>query len=481
MGEWRLFGTPGPTTLDKGSLSLTRSLDVPRVSRYDVDTETPRPERLVVDLDTTTGALKQLYSSESVRGARDISGKGNHGTFNGTNMNYSSTDKAFVFNGTDDYIDIVQLTPRDAISTATGTGVGTGAWVHSKSFWFKLRSSTDAGILFLLGTNGSTRQIAVQVNGAGQFQYFIYGCNSRVQVNGADWYPDVDRWYHCVTVFKNNETTANGSVLTGREMYIDGVKQTLVALNTQVSLNLNSSRVRFGNQFNTTYLQYQLSNPKLYSVALEPSEVQKLYRLGRTGRSMVISDTAVGIGKVPEAQLDVRGVAQFGSIYAPGTIIQVRTNSDTNSSTGYSALSYTTTDAAGSGNIPIARATGLKASITPRSKKSRIYADFHVLVYFPSMTNVTGARIQCWRKIGSTYTRVYGAPGGHDLHHYDNHTGSLHTYTRVSFVDNSPNTLQECEYELRAMLYGAANAGSLQLGNGGNQPANCILMEIGGE
>jgi hypothetical protein len=29
--------------------------------------------------------------------------------------------------------------------------------------------------------------------------------------------------------------------------------------------------------------------------------------LGRTGRSMVISDTAVGIGKVPEAQLDVRG------------------------------------------------------------------------------------------------------------------------------------------------------------------------------
>jgi hypothetical protein len=32
-----------------------------------------------------------------------------------------------------------------------------------------------------------------------------------------------------------------------------------------------------------------------------------LYRLGRIGRSMVISDTAVGIGKVPEAQLDVRG------------------------------------------------------------------------------------------------------------------------------------------------------------------------------
>ena len=55
IGELQFFGTPGPTTLDKGSLSLTlgRSLDVPRVSRYDVDTETPRPEKLVLDFDTT--------------------------------------------------------------------------------------------------------------------------------------------------------------------------------------------------------------------------------------------------------------------------------------------------------------------------------------------------------------------------------------------------------------------------------------------
>jgi len=38
--------------------------------------------------------------------------------------------------------------------------------------------------------------------------------------------------------------------------------------------------------------------------------------LGRTGRSMVISDTAVGIGKVPEAQLDVRGNLKVsGGIY----------------------------------------------------------------------------------------------------------------------------------------------------------------------
>ena len=82
------FGTPGPTTLDKGSLTLGRSLDVPRVSRYDVDTETPRPEKLVVDFDTT------VNSSPT-----DISGKGNHGTLVGAT--YSPADKAFNFDGTD--------------------------------------------------------------------------------------------------------------------------------------------------------------------------------------------------------------------------------------------------------------------------------------------------------------------------------------------------------------------------------------------
>ena len=254
------------------------------LSLHDALPISPRPEKLVVDFDTT------VNSSPT-----DISGKGNHGAFyNGAS--YSAADKAFTFDGTDDYIDIPSV-----------SGVGTGAWVHSKSFWFKLHSSTDAGILFLLGSNGSTRQIAVQSNGSGQFQYFIYGCNSRVQVNGSDWFPDVNRWYHCVTVFKNNETTATGGVLTGREMYIDGVKQTLVAIGTQIALDLNTTGVRFGNQYNSAYLDYELSNPKLYNVTLEPSEVKKLYNLGRTGRSMVISDTAVGIGKVPEAQLDVRG------------------------------------------------------------------------------------------------------------------------------------------------------------------------------
>jgi len=90
-----------------------------------------------------------------------------------------------------------------------------------------------------------------------------------------------------------------------------------------------------------------MSNPKIYSVALEPSEVQKLYRLGRTGRSMVISDTAVGIGKAPEAQLDVRGVASFERVGIattnPGKTLDVNGRLRTRYSSGYKSGTFDST------------------------------------------------------------------------------------------------------------------------------------------
>jgi hypothetical protein len=75
-----------------------------------------------------------------------------------------------------------------------------------------------------------------------------------------------------------------------------------------MSLRLGKNNSTSGNEG----CDCHISNFKMYwQTALEPSEVKKLYNLGRTGRSMVISDTAVGIGKVPEAQLDVRGTGKF--------------------------------------------------------------------------------------------------------------------------------------------------------------------------
>jgi hypothetical protein len=245
-----------------------------------VDTETPRPEKLVVDFDTTVNSTPT-----------DISGRGNHGAFyNGAY--YSAADKAFNFDGTDDYIKL-------------DTGL-TGNVVHSISMWIKAKADLATGnvdVLFYWGGGGS-----------GNHRVEVIIEDNKINYNFADNNYEVtfpvntlvdDRWYHLVFTYNG----VGGA--SGREVYIDGVQQ--IGAHTGASsavLALADSNMYIAGNYAQSvgyFFSGLISNYKLYNVALEPSEVKKLYRLGRTGRSMVISDTAIGIGKVPEAQLDVRG------------------------------------------------------------------------------------------------------------------------------------------------------------------------------
>jgi hypothetical protein len=299
IGELKFFGTPGPTTLDKGSLTLGRSLDVPRISRYDVDTETPRPEKLVVDFDTT------VNSSPT-----DISGRGNHGTFYGTSEHYSPADKAFNFDGGGSYMFVPQI-----------TGATIDNWVHSISVWVFAPSHGET--IFHIGNTlgGQHENIGLETEATGKLRYYFW--TNDVQTP-TDSFP-LNTWNHVVVTYDG------GSVLTSRSVYINGVKQVinLVPGGTLAALDLQVANVGgyIGIQRGGGKPFYgKMSNFKIYNAVLEPSEIKKLYRLGRTGRSMVISDTAVGIGKVPEAQLDVRGTLRSdgltvgGDIYATGNI-----------------------------------------------------------------------------------------------------------------------------------------------------------------
>ena len=292
VNDIRYFGTPGPTTLDKGSLTLGRSLDVPRVSRYDVDTETPRPEKLVLDLDTT------VNSSPT-----DISGKGNHGTMVGAT--YSPADKAFTFGGSNNVIHNTSLNP-----------VMTGDVITSMSCWFKVDNSTTRQTVMWIGSNAANAYfIDIRIKGGYIGLSMAHDPDTNMLgIKYTDQVLESNRWYHVVGV-KSGTGAINSSTTAGMlQLYLDGVKLNTVdgGLTDSSGLNIptdhNQLTIGAGNENGTAApFAGQISNPKLYSVALEPSEVQKLYRLGRTGRSMVISDTAVGIGKVPEAQLDVRG------------------------------------------------------------------------------------------------------------------------------------------------------------------------------
>ena len=292
IGEWRLFGTPGPTTLDKGSLTLGRSLDVPRVSRYDVDTETPRPEKLVLDYDTT------VNSSPT-----DISGNGTHGTFyNGAT--YSAVDKAFSFNNTQGGIR-AETTNFDASGKHSFV-----AWMNFESFghWYGLygigtKDGSASNFTIYTGAGGSlggTGGFRLESRGGGRYDDRVWSESQKT-----------NKWYHVAVTWDGTGGLSNV------DMYIDLVKLARGGANASAtsSITLPTDRaVRIGadaREFNGagagSNFNGLISNPKFYSEKLEFSEIKKLYNLGRTGRSMVISDTAVGIGKAPEAQLDVRG------------------------------------------------------------------------------------------------------------------------------------------------------------------------------
>ena len=304
LNEWRLFGTPGPTTLDKGSLSLTRSLDVPRVSRYDVDTETPRPEKLVLDFDTT------VNSSPT-----DISGNGNHGTFSDASgvPTYSAADKAFDFDGVNGAIWSGPLSPAM-----------TGDRICSMSCWFKTSDAANNNTQTLMWLGAYQGQgfigLLIQNN---QLKLTI-GSDRAIETTSSPI--QSNQWYHVVAIKSGtgqiNSSTAN-SIL---QIYINGEKSTDTTFQNQTgTLNITTNfwYLGSGNTTGAEPLSGYISNPKLYDTVLEPSEVRKLYNLGRTGRSMVISDTAVGIGKVPEAQLDVRGtLAVRGDLFVSSPKIE---------------------------------------------------------------------------------------------------------------------------------------------------------------
>jgi len=296
IGELRYFGTPGPTTLDKGSLTLGRSLDVPRISRYDVDTETPRPEKLVLDYDTTV---------KNDGRAVDISGSGNDGFYYG-HANYSAPDKAFKFDGTGDTVYV------DTNGNISDTNLPTGDAIYTISCWVKTATTqtvTHPCILYF-GSSWTTSELAgVYLRDGNKLAHDI-GSSGVYTTNQVI---TVGQWHHIVVVKRG--TGDIGANTTYQGLFVDGVEITQLTINgsprTQTlgaidNISIGSSFYGAPGSFSVG-LNGCISKPQIWNVALEASEVRKLYRLGRTGRSMVISDTAVGIGKVPEAHLDVRG------------------------------------------------------------------------------------------------------------------------------------------------------------------------------
>ena len=299
--QWRLFGYREQVTkqsvLHDGQLTLTKNLNVPRIGpALDAD-DTPRRDRLVVEYNTST--------NPTFEGAvRDTSGRGHDGVFYGTNMNYSSTEKALVFNGTDDY------TRSGILSNMSGDKA------VSYSLWIKTDTLVNTMIVALgetgvYGTVGKTGGIFM--DNYGNLFNTVFGRG--IQVSGAI---TIGNWIHIVAT-----KVPGGSGIDTQTLYVNGVKPTQINWGTTGTLlSLDDPVITLGASPSLNQrFDGSISNFKLYDCALTAQEVKTLYDMGRCdeGHHVVnFSKTRVGIGlgdgEAPRGALDVREQGIFRDI-----------------------------------------------------------------------------------------------------------------------------------------------------------------------
>jgi hypothetical protein len=293
IGELYWYGTPAPSSLEDGHLTLGKTLTLPRVSGHPTGAETPRAESLVVHYDTT---VDSVVSGTTVV---DVSGNGINGTLT-NGAAYSSTDRAFTFDG-----------GNDSVGWVPNTAMGiSGDWVHSFSGWFKFDTFTTKNHMFSIkGPNIRNQSVSFRTETTGYVVSTWYG-------NNITWGPlETNKWYHVCLTYP-------GSASVNQKLYINGELQTITDTGSYSTEALNITTItdmRVGalNSDGSNYLDGSASKIKFWNVALTAEEVAMEYALGRTGKSLNLTDTSLCLGgTVPRAQLDVRGVAKFDRIHA---------------------------------------------------------------------------------------------------------------------------------------------------------------------
>jgi hypothetical protein len=239
---------------------------------------------------------------------KDTSGRGNDGLFYG-GASYDATEKALVFDGTDDYI-------------TTRIHNQPGDWIHSISFWVKFTNLTgvDTEAPFQIGPGtgaAASKYSALDWSSAELNWYFFSNDLNTSYALGTGG----SKWIHFACVYEG------GGAASSRHIYIDGINiSSYYSTSPSNPLDFNSNQVltlgRDSDRASTdpSYFHGKISNFKLYDTALTAEEVKTLYDMGRCdeGHHVVnFSKTRVGIGlgdgEVSDALLNVGGIP-----YGPG-------------------------------------------------------------------------------------------------------------------------------------------------------------------
>jgi hypothetical protein len=239
----------------------------------------------------------------------------------GSALNSSSTnnmtvaDDAFVFNGTDSYIKINDLTNPS------------GAWIHSVATWVKFTDFDSTQEVSWIGDADAAtiRQSFTFLTGG---ETVVLGISaSNVQFRFASPLTP-GKWHHVVYTYNGGSA---GSASTAYQVFVDGVEASKFAGVGTGTLTLPAdSALWIGRHHSgTNHFGGSIANFRLFNRALTTDEIYQLYAyqkkyFGHGDLSMTLKAGRLGIGtSEPRAALDVRGVinaTRFNTLVAEHTV-----------------------------------------------------------------------------------------------------------------------------------------------------------------
>ena len=344
----------------------------------------------------------------------------------GSAINSSSTnnitvaDDAFVFNGTDSYIKINDLTNP------------LGAWVHSVVAWVKFTDFDSSCEVSWIGDADGTsiRQSFSFQPGGETVTMGISVSNVQFRFTSP---LTAGKWHHVVYTYNGGQA---GSTSTAYQVFIDGVEaqQFSGAGSGTLTLPADSALWIGRNHQGANHFGGSIANFRLFNRALTSDEIYQLYAyqkeyFGHGDLSMTLKAGRLGIGtSEPRAMLDVRG-----NFHSQNMICQTQQ---------YEYYSGSVTVSSGSTTV-------LTCPFTPKYSNSKILIELSC----PVQSSATYFNIFVNR--GSS--RITSNPGIYGIISYNSGTNLSGHFIHTGIGYDLPGTTSTINYNVVAEYGGGAS------------------------
>ena len=228
--------------------------------------------------------LPGMRGSHATDGVKDFSGKGNHGTTNGS-MTASDwvarkrptgeVGHALDFDGSDDYVDLGD------ISDAEGNGS------YTFSAWVLVRDDTKDNDILVKGNHLSNEPFIWWFDSAATDHWNILitdGGGSTTGALSSAHVPVIDTWYHVVVVLEQASQI---------RMFIDGEEDANSPFNTPtidgIDANAANDRIGTNSNVNIQTMDGLIDDVRIYDRALSASEIKQIYLGASRSRGFSLS------------------------------------------------------------------------------------------------------------------------------------------------------------------------------------------------